>query len=312
MKISYTRNDRLCREGETVEQDGREDGAVSSPTVRRRELASRLKELRLRAKLTLEEAGPAIDVSAATMSRLENGARPPSVRDVRDLCARYHASEEEAADLMGLAEASKESGWWESYSEVNEEYGTYIGLEAAATRIRDYRGIMIPGTLQTSGYLEEHIRLAANTWRLNPFTEDQIVNRAAILVRRQQRLDGRDPLQYECYLDEAAVMRPVGTSSVFVEQLQHLIEMQKRENVSIRLIPFSAGAHPGQLGGFTYLTLPTEAVSDVVYVESVAGQLFLEAPDELARFELALGQLDSIACSKDETVDRLRSMIVTS
>jgi len=283
---------------------------MSSPTVRRRELASRLKELRLRAGLTLEEAGPAIDVSAATMSRLENGGRRPTVRDVRDLCAHYGVSPEETESLMGLAEASKESGWWESYSEVNEEYADYIGLEAAATRIRDYRGILIPGTLQTRGYLEEHIRAAANVWREVPFGEAEIVNRATILMRRQQRLTGKNPVTYECYLDEAAVMRPVGTREVFAEQLDHLIAMQERSNISIRLIPFSAGAHPGQLGGFSYLTIPRRGpVSDVVYVESVAGQLFLDSTDALARFETALGRLADISCSEDETVERLRDIL---
>src|SRR3954447_6620208 len=127
----------------------------SSPTVSRRELANTLRQMRQRARKTLEEAAAALEVSAATLSRIETGVRVPRARDVKDLCEFYGITDPaRIASMIALVADAKESGWWEAYSEVDDEYATFIGLEAAAIEIDQFENAMIPAFMQTSAYGE--------------------------------------------------------------------------------------------------------------------------------------------------------------
>ncbi len=91
-------------------------------------------------------------------------------------------------------------------------------------------------------------------------------------------------------------------------QIRHLLEITDTPHVTIRLLPFDIGAHPGQPGGFTIITLPQEAVADVVYVESPAGQLFLEGEDDLIRRRRVWRVLYERALGEKETQEALHRM----
>jgi len=278
----------------------------ASPVVRRKVLAARLRRLRLAAGLTLEDAARALEFSTATMSRIENEQRLPRVRDVRDLARLYGAGDDVAADLAELVEASKEAGWWEKYSEIDDDYGSLIGHESAAVSIGEYRGSTIPGLLQAPAYIRAYLTDAINPQRVNPFTPKDISRRVEVAMQRQQILSSSSLQSYSAFLDEATVRRCVGGAAVMAEQLHHLVDLLDRiERVSIRLIPFDRGAHPGQPGGFCLLRLPEEEVSDVVYVDSLAGQLFLETTEDLTRHERVLARLQDIALTRDETREAL-------
>lgn len=274
---------------------------MSNPTVRRRELANRLRTLRLQAGLTLDEAGRSLEFSAATMSRIENGIRALKVRDVRDLCALYAADRTTTAELIALVEAAKEPGWWEAYSELDEQYATLIGFESAATSIAEHRTSTIPGLLQSSEYQRAYLRDAANPGMTTPFSPEEIVKRVEVSKKRQEILREPTRLTYSAFLDEGCVRRMVGGASTMAGQLRHLMSLNERPHVSIRLIPFSAGAHPGQPGGFCLVVLPQDAVSDVVYVDSLAGQLFLESPEGVDRHRRVVAALSKIALSVDDS-----------
>src|SRR5580704_18747597 len=75
----------------------------TSPTVRQRELGKRLRELRSQHDLTVEDVAEKLLCSATKVSRLETGARRPSLRDVRDLCVLYGVDEAASTELMSLA-----------------------------------------------------------------------------------------------------------------------------------------------------------------------------------------------------------------
>ena len=108
--------------------------ATSSPTVRRRGLGERLRELRGQHGLTVEDVADKLLCSATKVSRLETGARRPSLRDVRDLCTLYVVDEPIAAELMGLARAAREQGWWTQYGDLKLD--PYLGLEQVAPVLR--------------------------------------------------------------------------------------------------------------------------------------------------------------------------------
>jgi transcriptional regulator with XRE-family HTH domain len=256
----------------------------SSPTVSRRELANTLRLLRQRAGRTLEEAATALEVSAATLSRIETGVRVPRARDVKDLCAFYDITDPaRIASLTSLVADAKESGWWEAYSEVDDEYATLIGLETAATDIDQFEGTLIPALLQTEEYSRAYLTDGINPGRARPFSEHDIAKRIEVRGRRQQLLTAGTGLRYTAIIDETALLRTTGGVEAMRRQLKHLSSAMKQPDIEVLIVPLERGAHPGQQGDFTVLTLPQEQVSDVVYIDSVGGQIFLETMDEIAR-----------------------------
>ena len=90
----------------------------TSPTVRQRELGKRLRELRSQHDLTVEDVADKLLCSATKVSRLETGARRPSLRDVRDLCVLYGLDESTSSELMSLARGAREQGWWTQYEDL--------------------------------------------------------------------------------------------------------------------------------------------------------------------------------------------------
>ena len=119
----------------------------TSPTARQRELGTRLRGLRNEHNLTVEDVAERLLCSATKISRLETGARRPSLRDVRDLCGIYEVDASTSAELMSLAKEARAAGWWTQYDDLNLD--PLIGLEDAAATITCYSMFYMPGLLQT-------------------------------------------------------------------------------------------------------------------------------------------------------------------
>jgi transcriptional regulator with XRE-family HTH domain len=268
------------------------DRAVS-PTVRRRELGARLRELRVRADLTADETAGRLLVSPAKISRIETGVRGVSLRDVRDLCEIYGADETERDHLAELARESKQRSWWQQY---DLPYGTYIGLEAAASSIHDYECSIVPALLQTETYAR-----AVTDGVLYDAAPDVAAQRVEARLTRQHVLTQEPQPQLWVVLDEAALHRVVGGPAVMREQLEALTERAALPNVTVQVIPFEAGAHPGMDSTFTLLHLEEE-VNDVVYIEGLVGNLYQETPIDLERYRRAFDQLRAIALSPKDSL----------
>lgn len=271
-----------------------------SPTVRRRQLANVLRRLRRESGMTLEQAAAVLEVSGPTLSRIETGLRVPRSRDVRDLLDAYDVTDEaRITEITALVAEARESGWWEGYSEVDDAYGTYIGLEAAANEIEQYESMAVPAILQTPEYFRAWLKEVVNPQRERPFGEHDIEKRVEVLVERQRLLESPGGLKYSVVVDEGVFVRAVGGADVMKRQIERLVEAGRLPNVRLRLLPFRSGAHPAQgAGPFTILSLPSD-VSDVVYVDLLAvGQLFLEDPADLSRCRRVFAAL--IAESMDE------------
>jgi transcriptional regulator with XRE-family HTH domain len=170
----------------------------TSPTARQRELGTRLRGLRTEHGLTVEEVAEKLLCSATKISRLETGARRPSLRDVRDLCALYEVDEPTSAELMGLARAAREQGWWTRYEDLDLD--PLIGLEQEAATITCYSINYIPGLLQTQEYARGIIEAVAP--RMDPRILQQ---RVEARLRRQQLLLADSPPRYRVLLDEAVL-----------------------------------------------------------------------------------------------------------
>jgi transcriptional regulator with XRE-family HTH domain len=279
----------------------------TSPTVRQRELGKRLRELRNQHDLTVEDVASRLLCSATKISRLETGARRPSLRDVRDLCTLYELDEPTSAELMNLARGAREQGWWTQYEDI--QLDPYIGLEAVATAITSFSMYYVPALLQTEEYARALIKGIAP--QINPVIHEQ---RVEVRLRRQQLLEEHPRPRYRVLLDEAVLHRRVGGPEIMAVQLGKLLEAERRSIATIQVIPFDVGAHAAQDSNFVLLEFGEGPdLSPVVFVEGLTGNQYIERKADLARYREAVEHLRDSALSPRDSlrrVDEIRKTLV--
>ncbi|MEV4947648.1 helix-turn-helix transcriptional regulator [Streptomyces sp. NPDC053755] len=269
-----------------------------NPTVRRRRLGQELRRLREQKNMTAEQVAERLLVSQSKISRLENGRRSISQRDVRDLCGVYEVEDERVVEsLMQMAKDSRQQGWWHAFGDI--PYSVYIGLETDAESLRVYEPQIIPGLLQTRGYAEAVIRGA-----LPESTPADIDKRVTVRTRRQDRIkDEERPLRLWAVIDEGALRREVGNRQLMIEQLEHLVEQSHLPHVTVQVLPFEMGAHPGISGHYAILEFPDTSDSSVVYIEGVTSDLYLEKAQDVAKYSVMYEHLRAQALNVEQTRD---------
>ncbi|GAA3979978.1 helix-turn-helix domain-containing protein [Streptomyces sp. NBC_01352] len=267
-----------------------------NPTVRRRRLGQELRRLRELKGMTAEEVAERLLVSQSKISRLENGRRSISQRDVRDLCGVYEVEDQRIVEsLMQMAKDSRQQGWWHAFGDI--PYSVYIGLETDAESLRVYEPQIITGLLQTRAYAEAIIRGGS------PETSDtEIDKRVQVRMRRQDRIAAEgEPLRLWVVLDEASLRRVVGSRPVMREQLEHLAEMSQRPHITVQVLPFEVGAHPGINGQYSILEFADAADSSVVYIEGVTSDLYLEKAHDVQKYTVMYEHLRAQALNVDQS-----------
>ncbi|WP_030209722.1 helix-turn-helix transcriptional regulator [Streptomyces sp. NRRL S-87] len=272
-----------------------------NPTVRRRRLGMELRKLREDKGMTAEQVAERLLVSQSKISRLENGRRSISQRDVRDLCEVYEVDDRRLVDsLMQMAKDSRQQGWWHAFGDI--PYSVYIGLETDAASLRVYEPQIIPGLLQTPEYATAIIRGA-----LPETAQADIDKRVQVRMRRQERVSDseneteRGPLRLWAVIDEAALLRRVGDAQVMANQLRHLIEQSELPHVTVQVMPFSMGAHPGVNGQYAILEFPDASDSTVVYIEGVTSDLYLEKANDVQKYSVMYEHLRAQALNVEQT-----------
>ncbi|RZQ63176.1 helix-turn-helix domain-containing protein [Amycolatopsis suaedae] len=265
------------------------------PTVRRRRLAGELRRLRESAGLTIDEVGEKLECSASKISRIETGHVGVNPRDVRDMLELYGLSGDQREALVQLAREARTRGWWHAYNEVFT--GTFVGLEADASSLCAFQALLVPGLLQTERYARTVIRA------MRPDADEvEIKRRVAARMARQELLTDPAPPQYWAVIDEAVLHRMVGGTEVMTEQLSRLLDVATMPHVTIQVVPFGAGAHPGMEGPFLILGFPEQADPDVVYVDSTSSGVYLELPDDVRRYTMMFDHLRAAALRPDDSV----------
>ncbi|MFD4575679.1 helix-turn-helix domain-containing protein [Streptomyces sp. NPDC058417] len=267
-----------------------------NPTVRRRRLGQELRKLREDKGMTAEQVADRLLVSQSKISRLENGRRSISQRDVRDLCGVYEVEDQRIVELlMQMAKDSRQQGWWHAFGDV--PYSVYIGLETDAASLRVYDPQVVPGLLQTRQYAETLIAGA-----LPETTQAEIEKRVQVRMRRQERISAEEnPLRLWTVMDEAALRRVVGNTSLMRDQLEHLVEQSQLPHVTVQVIPFDMGAHPGLNGQYAILEFPDASDSSVVYIEGVTADLYLEKPQDVGRYSVMYEHLRAQALNVEQS-----------
>jgi hypothetical protein len=269
-------------------------GEITGSTVPRRQLGRYMRDLRMKARLTVRAAAKELEWSEGKIWRIETGQTSMRSHDADVMCKTYGADTEMTEALKALAKETKSRGWWHSYGDVIPEYlDVYMGLEEAASDLAWYEAELVPGLIQTADYARTLIKAD------NPGVDDgEIERRVEVRIARQvllTRVTQRPTLRV--VLNEAVLRRPVGSAEILRGQLEYLAELSKLENVSLHIIPFERGLHAGIMSGpFVMLNFPTNgngAASEptTVYVEGFTGALYLDKPNEVERYTTAFDDI---------------------
>jgi transcriptional regulator with XRE-family HTH domain len=265
-----------------------------SPTVRGRRMMRDIARLRQAAGLSLETAAQRLDFSKSKLYRLESGRSRITLDDLEDMLDLYGVRSPQREALIQLARDARRRGWWTAYRDVFT--GSYIGLESEAATIK-VNAHLVPGFLQTPDYAR------ATITRTGPWLDASDVERrvAARAVRRPALFERENPPKVHVVLDEAILHRQVGGPEALSGQLAALAEASVRPNVTVQVLPFTAGAAAGLDGEFVMLGFPDPEDPPVVYVEGLMGDIYLESEEELGRYNLAWTNLVSQALGPGES-----------
>ncbi|WP_405138759.1 helix-turn-helix domain-containing protein [Nocardia sp. NBC_01388] len=284
-------------------------------TIPRRAFGRYLRGMRERAGVTLLTAGVQIETSKQTVLRVEDGlptkVTTPQLQVLFDLYKVSPAARAEALELWEEVKqhtrAAKVQGtakaWWQQYSgQYAPHFDHYLRLETSANHLSTYQSVLVHGLLQTPRYRRAIIE--ATHPNMSAIDVDR---RLELAARRQERLSD-NTFRYEVMLSEAVLRHQPGGASAMAEQLSHLATVSERENVSIRVVPFSGGMYLGLVvQSFALLEFPPLArhlvEMPVVYVDGCEGALYMEHADVIARFRHALMDIDRVALSKNDTRD---------
>ncbi len=275
------------------------------PTVLRMMLGAQLRRLREDKGISAEKAGYTIRASHSKISRMELGRVGFKERDVADLLTLYGVLDEaERAPILELVSRANEPGWWYNYNDLLPNwFEVYMGLEGAASIIRTYELQFIPGLLQTEDYARALIPLG-----FPEISEEELERRVQLRMRRQRRLLAGE-LRVWAVVDENALRRPIGGKAVMRAQVEHLIELSGRRNVTIQALPFNAGGHAAVSGAFSILRFPEATLPDIVYLEQLTSALYLDKPADIDRYLQVMNRLALEAAQPGDSREMLSRVL---
>jgi len=278
------------------------------PVVQSALLRNDLIRLRKEMALTQEMVARELEWSASKLIRVEGGRSSITKTDLDALLTHYRVtSEKQRERLQTLNRGARDPGWWSKYKdEISGPYLSFVGYEAGAAFIRQYHGAVVPGLLQTAEYAEVLTVRGVDPMRVAPVVKLRM-ERQAELAKREH------PPRQHYVLDEAVIRRHVGVKkdpSIMPGQLRHIVDTVERDDrITLRVIPFSAGAHAGMTGPFILLEFDGD-LPDVLHLErrGEIDNLITGDDPQIAECADAFESLIQEAMSVDDSLEFIRSV----
>ncbi|SFK30052.1 helix-turn-helix domain-containing protein [Streptomyces pini] len=270
-------------------------------TVGRIVLGLRLRDLREKAGCSFEEAAAALSVNAATVRRMEKAEVGLKPLFVEKLLETYGVERQEIDSFLALVEESRRPGWWHRFRDVLPDwFGLYVSLEGSASVIRGYEPHCVPGLLQTEDYARALLRTGFPS-----APDDELERRVALRLGRQRLIAKPDAPRLWVVVDETVLHRPVGGPEVMRAQIDRLLEATALPNVTLQILTFGAGPHPGMFGPFQLFRFDIPELPDIVYTESLTGAVYLDERPDTAAYLEALDRMGAQAVSVRHTEELL-------
>jgi transcriptional regulator with XRE-family HTH domain len=276
---------------------------VGSPLVQRRRLRTELKKARQTSGLTQDQVAGEMDWSMSKIIRIEAGSSGISANDLKALLQLYGVKDPEQVDsLLTLARAARERSWWSAYRDVaSQSLLQLTEYESAAHSIRQFENMFVPGILQT----EDYARAVIDNYFEKGLSSNQLHALVELRTRRQDVIDAENPPSFHFVLDEGVVRRVVEGPSVMRRQLRRLIETADKPNITLEVIPFSAGLHSGMKGPFEIIEFTDPSDSEIVYLESPRGDIFSDVPEETSKYREDFARLRKASLGPQGSLTRI-------
>jgi transcriptional regulator with XRE-family HTH domain len=270
----------------------------SAPTVGQVVLGRRLLDLRERAGLKREEAARILRVAPVTVRRMEMAEVALKIPYLQLLLKSYGVSDEEAEAFVQLAEGANKPGWWQRFHDILPGwFSMYVSLEGAATLIRQYEPHFVPGIMQT----EEYARGVLRSGAIGQTSPEDIERHVALRMQRQDLLTCEGAPRIWAVMDETALRRPVAGLQVMRDQIDRLLEVMKLPHVTLQVLEFSSGPHPGTYGPFVLFRFAMSELPDMVYSEYLTGAVYLDARTEVATHLEVMDRMAAQAATAQRT-----------
>jgi transcriptional regulator with XRE-family HTH domain len=269
-------------------------------TIGRRKLRAALRRAREESGYTQEHAARALDWSLSKLIRIEAGIVGLSTVDCKALLDLYGVTDAaQIGTLVELARVSRRKPWWfEHKDSLDPVFTKYLGLEAGASTLRTFQSLTVPGLFQTPEYAAE---VTGGAW-VDPLSDETVGRMVQVRLARQREVfDRAEPPTLVSVLDEGVLRRAVGSSEVMRGQLTHLAALAEQPNVTVLVVPFSAGV-PVYLNSFVVLSFPDPEDTDVVYMEGTSGQQVIEDGNPIAQYKSTFERLVQKSLDPAESV----------
>ncbi|GAA3035315.1 helix-turn-helix domain-containing protein [Streptomyces glomeratus] len=277
----------------------------SAPTVGQVVLGRRLLDLRERAGLKREEAARILRVAPATVRRMETAEVALKIPYLQLLLKAYGVSDEEAESFVQLAEEANKPGWWQRFHDILPGwFSMYVSLEGAASLIRQYEPHFVPGIMQTEDYARGVLRSGA----VGQTSPEDIERHVALRMQRQALLTRDNAPRIWVVTEETALRRPVAGPEVMRAQVDRLLEVTQLPHVTLQVIEFSSGPHPGTYGPFVLFRFAMPELPDMVYSEYLTGAVYLDARTEVANHLEVMDRMAAQAATAQRTKEILENL----
>ncbi|MEU9986387.1 helix-turn-helix transcriptional regulator [Streptomyces sp. NPDC007971] len=275
----------------------------ANPTGRQLRLGTELRKLREQSGLTATEAGQLLGSKQTLISNIEAGRAGVSHERVRALACHYDCSDNALVEAIAGLIGDRKRGWWEEYREILP--GSLLDLaevEHHATHLCTAITVHIPGLLQTVDHARETFRQV-----VPDLAPPDIEHRISFRIKRQAVLYRVPPTPYLVLIHEAALRMQFGGPAVARAQLRHLLDATERDHITVRVLPFAAGAFPGSGQSIYYSRGPVPQL-DTVHLDQSHGPVFLDAEAQLNKYRVLLKRMEAKALSPEKSREMIHSI----
>lgn len=273
---------------------------TSNPPVARLQLGQLLRELREAARRTRHEAAEELECQHPKISKIETGKATIGPGDVRLLLKLYDTDDGTADTAVQLARQARKR----TRQRVPDWARRFVALESISDDIRTYEAELVPGLMQTEDYARAVTRAADPTRQ-----PDEVERLVTARNERQYRFSEEDEPQLSVVINEAVIRRSVGGSETMREQLKHLRELANRPQVTLQVLPFTAGAHVAMGSSFHLLHFANPVGARVVYLDDLISSDYLDGEAQIDWYDAAFDRLRESALDERKTarvIDRAR------
>ncbi|MFN8081458.1 MAG: helix-turn-helix transcriptional regulator [Kineosporiaceae bacterium] len=276
----------------------------TNPVIEGALVAKELRGAREASGLTQVQVSERLNISRDRIIKIESGNVLPTEDEAAEMLRLYDQTDELGMEhLIRRLEAARGRGWDEFADVLSAPYRRYLSWEQRSSFMRQFHVSLMPGLLQTPAYMREiFIRVSEVTG-----TKARRLTKAR--VDRQKIFESDPRPRFHFVIDEAVIRRPAGPAIVMREQLEHLVAMNQQPEVTIGILPFEVGLHPGLLGAFNLLEFEEDIFDPILYRESPNTRLDREDPGAYEEHRLLFDELAGMSLQGEAFENKIHEFL---